>query len=83
MTNLSARIAIAGMVAMAQSGIALAADTFHVAARATAPARKSLGGSVFISAWNYPSGPGWSVAQVKRMAKKRRNQARHRRNCRK
>jgi len=25
----------------------------------------------------YPSGPGWSHAQVHRMARKRRNQARH------
>lgn len=29
--------------------------------------------------WNYRRGPGWTVAQVKRMAKKRRNQIRNRR----
>lgn len=28
---------------------------------------------------SYPQGPGWTVAQVKRMAKKKRNQARNRR----
>ena len=27
---------------------------------------------------NYRTGPGWSVAQVKRMAKKARNRAKHR-----
>lgn len=28
--------------------------------------------------FNYPNGPGWTVAQVKRMAKKARNRAKHR-----
>lgn len=32
----------------------------------------------FASYWNYRTGPGWSVAQIKRMAKKARNQKRHR-----
>lgn len=27
----------------------------------------------------YPQGPGWTIAQVKRMARKKRNQARNRR----
>ena len=30
------------------------------------------------SPFGYPSGPGWTAAQVKRMAKKRRNQNRNR-----
>lgn len=29
-------------------------------------------------AWSYPARDGWSVATGKRLAKKRRNQARHR-----
>ena len=29
------------------------------------------------SHWGYRNGPGWSIAQVKRMARKRRNQQRH------
>lgn len=29
--------------------------------------------------WSYRRGPGWTVAQVKRMAKKRRNQIKNRR----
>lgn len=31
-----------------------------------------------ISPWNYPLGPGWTAAKVKRMARKRRNQLRDR-----
>ena len=30
----------------------------------------------------YPNGPGWTVAHVKRMARKRRNQQRHKAACR-
>jgi hypothetical protein len=29
---------------------------------------------------SYPNGPGWSIRQVKRMAKKKRNVAKNRRN---
>lgn len=29
----------------------------------------------------HPNGPGWSQAQVQRMARKRRNQVRHRATC--
>ena len=29
----------------------------------------------------YPAGPGWTNAQVQRMAKKRRNKARHKAAC--
>ena len=32
-------------------------------------------------AFGYSRGPGWTAAQVKRMAKKRRNQQRHKRAC--
>lgn len=36
-------------------------------------------GRGYISNWdNHKSGPGWTAAQVKRMAKKRRNQVRNR-----
>ena len=35
-----------------------------------------------IPPWSYPDGPGWTVAQVKRMAKKKRDRARHRAACR-
>lgn len=41
--------------------------------------RESATKSPGVSQWAYPNGPGWSVAQVKRMALKKRNQAKHRR----
>lgn len=53
--------------------------------QATSPRRRQVeiptanyGGYGF----NYSRGPGWTVAQVKRMAKKARNQRRHKIACR-
>lgn len=82
MTNLSARLIVAGMVAMAQSGLAHVHEAVAATAKQLVPARRRRG-ALHVSEWGYPSGPGWTHAQVKRMAKKRRNQIRHRRNCRK
>ena len=39
--------------------------------------RPSTTQSASVSAYGYARGPGWSAAQVKRMAKKRRNQNRN------
>lgn len=39
----------------------------------TIPTRRYYGIS-----FSYPNGPGWTVAQVKRMAKKAKNRAKHR-----
>lgn len=44
----------------------------------TSTARKSTSDAGrHIGEFNYPTGPGWSNRQVKRMATKRRNQARN------
>jgi len=42
-------------------------------------APRSIGRGSVACWWNYQNGPGWTAAQVKRMAKKRRNQQRHKR----
>ena len=44
----------------------------------TSTVRKSTSdASRYVGEFNYPDGPGWSNRQVKRMATKRRNQARN------
>ena len=44
----------------------------------TSTVRQSVSGSGrFVGEFGYPDGPGWSNRQVKRMATKRRNQARN------
>lgn len=55
----------------------LPAPTIQVQPRRT-KTMKSGGFSLSTGQWNWPARDGRSVAQGKRMAKKRRNQARHR-----
>ena len=47
-------------------------------AQVTSTVRKSTSSAGrYIGEFNYPTGPGWSNRKVKRMATKRRNQARN------
>lgn len=81
MSSIRASLAVALMLGMG--------STFPIAERALPPstlqlqprrtkAMKSGGFSFSTGQWNWPARDGWSVAHGKRMAKKRRNQARHR-----
>lgn len=69
----------AAMAVPAQYGIVQE----RTAVTSTVRQRKGTGGYWLGHSWNYQRGPGWTVAQVKRMAKKRRNQQLHRKACRK
>lgn len=74
----AAMMCAAGMAMPAQQGIL----TERVTVTSTVRQRKGTGFAM-VNYWNYSSGPGWTAAHVKRMAKKRRNQQRHRKACRK
>lgn len=77
-------LGLAGIIAMASAGLGVAADAATKAVQTIAPAspraeRRRLAAS---QSWDYYQrrhGPGWSCAQVKRMAKKARNVRRNRR----
>lgn len=82
MSSIRASLAVAPMLGMG--------STFPIAERALPPstlqlqprrtkAMKSGGFSFSTGQWNWPARDGWSVAHGKRMAKKSRNQARHKR----
>lgn len=67
-------------LALAGAGMHMPAihePTIQVQPRRT-KAMKSGGYSFSTGQWNHPARDGWSVATGKRMAKKKRNQARHR-----
>lgn len=69
-------LAIAGMnVVMPRPEIT--APTIQVQPRRT-KATKHAGFNFSTGQWSYPARDGWSVAHGKRMAKKARNQKRHR-----
>lgn len=88
MSGLTRGAMIGAMAALAQSGIGAVAavgNNLFVQPRqihAGDYQTKSLL-NTGDSPWGYRNGPGWSVAQVKRMAKKHLNQRRHKRQCRK
>ena len=63
------------MAGQSELGMVNSISTPRLAPPATR--RASSTHSAQVSAWGYASGPGWSVAQVKRMATKRRNRARN------
>lgn len=81
MSNIRASLATAlimgmgSMLPIMERG--LPAPTIQVQPRRT-KTMKSGGFSFSTGQWNWPARDGWSVAHGKRMAKKRRNQARHR-----
>lgn len=59
---------------------ALAGSAIPITARQEAPRPQHIPTRRYYGySFGYPNGPGWTVAQVKRMAKKRRNQLKHRR----
>jgi len=66
-----------GSVLAGQSELGLVHSVSAPRLAPPATRRASSTHSAYVSPWGYASGPGWSCAQVKRMAKKRRNQARN------
>lgn len=84
----SSRIGLALMAALAGAGIsAVAVDSGVKAVIAAPPSkraerRNASGGNGSPSISVRRPGPGWTHAQVQRMAKKRRNVLKHRARCR-
>ena len=70
--------AAAALPAAAAVGLGGPAIPMRAAATPTANRRISTR-SPWAALHRYPNGPGWTYAQVKRMARKKRNQARNRR----
>jgi hypothetical protein len=71
---------LASVIAALQSAghaVVAAADFQSISAPATR--RESVTVSPAVGAYGYARGPGWTCAQVKRMATKRRNRARNKR----
>ena len=48
----------------------------------TTPQPRNIGRGTIANWHHHTNGPGWTAAQVKRMSRKRRNQAAHKRACR-
>lgn len=85
--GLSSLIAIAGMALAGAAGSAMPGASVlkerpALPSRAievqTAQRRRMLGNGLRPFIGGYQSGPGWGIRQVKRMAAKKRNQARNR-----
>jgi hypothetical protein len=76
-------IALAGLLAVAPAtGLTLAERALPQRAAATAEQRRrQLDAGPYTYRSSRRRGPGWTVAQVRRMARKRRNQLRHRAAC--
>lgn len=71
-------LALMGAIAGAGGAMERAIVSQGVQVTSTVKARKTTDGAGrYIGAFGYPSGPGWSNRHVKRMAAKRRNQARN------
>jgi len=84
MMRKSIGLAVAAMMASVGMAMPVQQGVLQERVTVTSTVRQRKGtGFASVSYWNYSSGPGWTVAQVKRMAKKRRNQQRHRKACRK
>lgn len=74
-------LALMAAAAMLGAG-AFAGSAFPVTARQEAPRPQHIPTRRYYGySFGYPNGQGWTVAQVKGMAKKRRNKLRHRRAC--
>lgn len=72
--------ALMAVAALAMLVGSAAAAEVAPAANVAPPKTKAASRTVqWCSPWGHRSGPGWSFAHVKRMAKKRRNQLRNRR----
>lgn len=80
--GLLAAATIAAMGALAPGGVGVGMPGSTVVSPRATPSKrqKRFGDGALNAAFRYPNGPGWTVAQVKRMAKKKRNVAKNRRN---
>ena len=76
-TSLAAALIIGALASISPAGNFAASTTSRSIAAVPNKTRKFGQPASF----GYPNGPGWSVAQVKRMAQKRRNKARHKAAC--
>jgi len=75
------------IIALAAAGLAAAGANIQMVSLtgteqvARTNRERHVARNLFSSPWNYSNGPGWTAAHVKRMAKKQRNRARHKTNC--
>lgn len=76
MSNINTRLMVASIMAAASSGIGALANSAQAIPIVSRPqssqVRRSTSNPTYTT-FGYASGPGWTAAQVKRMAKKRRN----------
>lgn len=73
---------IAAMGALSPGGVGVGMPGSTVMSPRATPSKRQqrFGDGALDAARSYRRGPGWTVAQVKRMAKKKRNVAKNRRN---
>lgn len=76
---LAAAAAFLGLGAAASSGLGVGAPSLPIVGGMTQRERRDSRTKQATSSWVYrKGGPGWTHAQVQRMARKRKNQARNR-----
>lgn len=80
--SILAASALSMAAAAAPGGLGVGMASSSVVAPRQNPSKRQrrYGDGALRATHSYPNGPGWGIAKVKRMAKKKRNQAKNRRN---